>query len=161
LSRLFECPQCGRKVASLQEVTAEDIQREKAPPAGFRFVCEECLARIRSISRLESQYSLGKGIRDALVIVPIFSLFLILAQALLSLVLNISTSDMSRLSIFIGGATTLSGIGMVWERLRNRYGWNHDLRWALNSRPVLIAFAVVATGIISLIVSNYFYNIGP
>jgi len=141
-------------------VTAVDIQREKAPPAGFQFVCEECLAKIRSISRLEPQYSLGKATRDALVIVPIFSLFLILAPALLTLVVNIGTSNMSRLSIFLGGATGLTGLGMVWERLRNRYGWTHNLRWALNSRPVLIAFAVVATGIISLIVSNYFYNIG-
>jgi hypothetical protein len=139
-------------------VTAEDIQREKRPPAGFQFACEECHAKIRSISRLEPQYSFGRGIRDTLVIVPIFSLILILAPAVVALAVNISARDTSRLSTFLGVATALTGVGMVYQRLQNRYAVTHDLRWALNSKPVLIASAVVAAGIITLVVSNYFYR---
>ncbi len=157
LSRLYECPQCGRKVGRLEKVTSDDIQREKEPPVAYQYVCGECQQKIRSIGLLEPQYSLERAIRDALVFVPIFSVILVSLTGVILLATGHDAGVVSRVSFYIGAFTMLAGIAAIWDRFKNRYAVTHSLRWSLNSRQILIALSVITAGIISSIVSTYVY----
>jgi DNA-directed RNA polymerase subunit RPC12/RpoP len=158
LSRLYECPQCGTKVSRLEEVTSEDIQREKGPPAAWQYMCEECRKKIRSMGQLEPQYNLQQGIRDALVLVPIFSVLLILLAGVVFLVAGHGAGVVSRISFYIGAFTVLVGVAATWDRFKNRYAATHSLRWSLNSRQILIALSVIMAALISSIVSTHVYS---
>ncbi|HVH14589.1 MAG TPA: hypothetical protein VNA15_02575 [Candidatus Angelobacter sp.] len=110
------------------------------------------------MARLEPQYSLGKAVRDALVLVPIFT-FLSLSGfvAIVSLSSGLGSRDAGRTAILLGTVVVFTGAGMIWNGLKDRYAATHNLRWSLNSRQVLVALSVVAAGVISLVISSYVY----
>lgn len=157
MSRIYECPQCGRKVGRLEKVTSDDVQREKEPPVAYQYVCGECHQKIRSIGLLIPQYSLERAIRDALVFVPIFSILLVSLAGVVFLATGHGTGVVGRFSFYIGAFTVLAGVAATWDRLKNRYAVTHSLRWSLNSRQIVIALSVVMAGTVSSIVSTYVF----
>ena len=124
---------CNKKVSEVFRVTAEDIQREKAPRFDVR-VCSDCLNKLRADARLESNYRLGQAILEFSLIVPLVYL------GLLALV------TVSGASFFIGAATSLTGLKFVWNRAGPRYGYTHNLAWSFRSRDVVIALSLVVSG---------------
>jgi hypothetical protein len=150
---LAECHYCGKMVPNLYPVTAEDIQREHPPPAGFHVACGECLDKIRSVAHLVPEYSITRSIQDIFLMVPLFSVLLVLAAIGVSTVRGHGLGEVERVSQWLGIATVLSGTMMVWDRSKNRYAITHDLRWSLNSKRVILAFAIVLAGVIVSILS--------
>jgi hypothetical protein len=124
---------CDKKVSEVFRVTAEDIQREKPPRFDVR-VCSDCLNKLRSDARLESNYRLSQAILDFSLIVPLVYL------GLLALV------TVSGASFFIGAATSLTDLKFVWNRAGSRYGYTHNLAWSFRSRDVVISLSLVVSG---------------
>ncbi len=137
--KLRECHYCGRKFPRLYPVTGEDIQRKYPQQTeAFEIACGDCLEKLRSIARLVPEYSLRRAVIDASWMVPSFAAVLLTASAGVSLVRGAGLSNVISFSHWLGLATILSGLAMIWERSRNRYGFTHNLRWTLSSRRVLV-----------------------
>lgn len=109
MSRIYDCPQCGRKVGRLEKVTSDDIQREKEPPAAWQYMCEECHQKMRSIGHLEPQYSVERAIRDALLLVPTLSVLLVTLAGAVFLATGHGAGVVSRISFYIGAITIVAG----------------------------------------------------
>jgi len=92
--------------------------------------------------------------QNFILMVPLFSATLMGAALGASMVRSEGLGQMGVFSQWLGTLATLVGILMVWDRLKNRYGFTHDLRWSLNSKRVGLAFASVIAGIIVLSLST-------
>lgn len=151
-SIVTECSTCSRKGLELFPVTAEDIQRVHGVD-GLR-VCGECLAKIRSWSRLESTYHSLDGLRDTVIFVPTILSILFLASVALSLLKGPGLQEVRLYSNYLGIVTILTGVLYAWNKLEPRYGLTHDLRWSVRSRRVVFALSIVFAGMILVAVSS-------
>ncbi len=145
---LKECTYCGRKVSKLVPVTAEDIQRMYPPKiSAYQYACEDCLPKIQAMSRLVPEYSLNDALLYLFTRIPI----LILGLSATGIVITVfSRETILRLSptVFVGVVAVFTGLQMMWVRSHDRYGATHDLRWSLNSLPVVRGLAVLIAGMI-------------
>ena len=92
--------------------------------------------------------------QNFILMVPLFSATLMGAALGASMVRSEGLGQMGVFSQWLGTLATLVGILMVWDRLKNRYGFTHDLRWSLNSKRVDVGFAIVIAGMIVLSLST-------
>ena len=150
---LAECYYCGRRFPQLYKVTADDIQRTYPPTIlGYEVACADCLDNIRSAASLVPQQTVNQTAQNLAWMIPVVTLALISAAISVSMARIQGISDFSVSARWLGLTAILFGTIMVWDRSKNRYAFTHDLRWSLNSRRVNLAFAVLAAGIILLIV---------
>ncbi|OLD12354.1 MAG: hypothetical protein AUF79_05695 [Crenarchaeota archaeon 13_1_20CM_2_51_8] len=156
-TELKECQYCGRKVSKLVPVTADDIQRVYPPRLAWDQACEDCLPKIQAMSRVVPEYSLNRALGYLSTRVPILTAGL----ASLAVVVTVLSGGtiIARLSpsMFVGIVAVFTGLQIIWVRSRDRYGSTHDLRWSLNSRPVVRGLAVFIAGILVLILAAYLH----
>ena len=154
---MAECYYCGRRFPQLYKVTAEDIQRQYPPTLlGYEVACADCLDNLHSAASLVPQQTVKRVARHLAWTIPLISLALISTAILVSIARIQGVGEILGSSRWIGSVAILFGILMVWDRSKNRYACTHDLRWSLNAKRVNLAFAVLASGIILLIVSGWF-----
>ena len=144
-SHLFECMSCYKKFPKVFLVTAEDIQREKPPLWGLR-VCTNCLERIRADARLESKYKPIRALLELSLLVPSILAVLVAVLVVALAFLGPTTLLPWRGSFFLGAATSLTGIRVVWGRAGSRYGSTHNLAWSVTSRDVVVGLSLVLSG---------------
>ena len=144
----MECHYCGRKFSQLYRLTSEDIQRERLPPLAFQMSCADCLDKIRRAANLVPEQRLTQTVLDFSLMIPLFSLVLVIAALIVSVFRAGGLSQFALSSQWVRTTTVFLGILMVWDRLNRRYGFTHDLRWSLNSKRVNVALAVVLAGIV-------------
>lgn len=155
-TELKECAFCGRKVAKLVPVTADDIQRVHPPRLlAWNQACEDCIPKIRAMSRLVPEYSISNALRYLSTRIPILTAGLA-GLALVVTALSGATK-IARLSpsAFVGIGAVFTGLQMMWNRSQDRYGATHDLKWSMNSKPVVRGLAVFIAGIIVSILAVY------
>lgn len=140
----LECLGCGRMVGRLFPITTEDIQRENIEH-GIR-ICAYCLEQVRSMARLESSYTLATALRDAVLTVPVVSAALVFLSLGLSSSRLLASQGFIGTTWFLGVATVFTGLWVIWDRLKARYGFNHSLRWSVKSRRAMLGFSLMAGG---------------
>jgi putative copper export protein len=148
-----ECYYCGRRFAQLFKLTEEEIQREHLPPVSFQIACAECLDRVRLVSQVIPERSLGRMLRNFSWMIPLFAVAFVLAGMAVSVIRVEGLGELALSSQWLGTGAVLVGTLMVWDRSKNRYSLTHDLRWSLNSKKVDVALAIVFAGLTVLAVS--------
>jgi hypothetical protein len=143
--RPVECMWCFKRVPAVYPVTAEDIQRKK-PPLWAKWACADCLAKLRSNARLESNYHASRALIELALIV--ISIFVFQAAISLAIIIFAGPSILNGwyTPIFIGAVTFLSGLRIIWFRVGERYAFTHSLGWSLKSRGVIIGLALTLSG---------------
>ena len=143
-TELKECTYCGRKVSKLVPVTANDIQRVYPPKiSAYQYACEDCLPKIQAMSRLVPEYSLNNALRYLSTRIPILTVGLSAIGVVITALSRGTTIVRLSPTTFIGVLAVFTGLQMMWVRSQDRYGATHDLRWSLNSKPVVRGFAVL------------------
>jgi hypothetical protein len=157
-TELNECVYCGRKVSLLLPVTADDIQRVYPPKVlAYRYACQDCLPKIRAMSRLVPEYTLNDALRYLSTRVPILIIGLSVIGVAVTVLFRGTTIVRLSPTAFVGVLAVFTGLQMMWVRSQDRYGATHDLRWSLNSRPVVRGVAILVAGIIVFLLSVYLH----
>jgi len=157
-TELKECAYCGRKVSMLVPITADDIQRMYPPKiSAYQYACEDCLPKIRAMSRLVPEYSLLDALRYLSTRIPVLTVGLTAIGVVITALSRGTTIIRLSPSTFLGILAIFTGLQMMWVRSQDRYGATHDLRWSLNSRPVVRGLAVLIAGMIVSILAVSFH----
>ena len=110
--------------------------------------CEDCLPKIRKMARLVPEFDRAQALSYLSTRVPIMTVALLGLAILFTALAGRATIGPLSPSTFVGIGALFTGVQIMWNRLENRYGAVHDLKWSLNSKPVVRGLVVVIAGLI-------------